>query len=126
MTESNRQKCDEMFKLIAIEVFYVAGCNYSGMVGFAMKNNENPERTSLVEKHMKAIRLLVDCTNALMDVEITLKPMVSLHEHASAFLKLMDEISQKILGNLPHVTISQILEKISCVPGKICQLNADS
>lgn len=37
MAESHRQKCDEIFKLIATEVFYVTDCNYGGMVGFARK-----------------------------------------------------------------------------------------
>lgn len=110
MAESNRQKCDEIFKLTAIEIFYVIGCNYGDMGGFATKNLENPERASLVEKHMKAIQLLVDCENALIDVEISLSPRVPLLEHASSYLMLVNDFSQIILGHSP-LTISQILGK---------------
>lgn len=122
MAEIERRKCDEMFKLIAIEVFYVTICNYGDMVGFATKNIENLERTSLVEKHMKVIQLLVDCTNALIDVEITLPPIIFLHEHALNFLMLVNEMSQKILGNLSHITISQILEKYPTFQEKFINL----
>ena len=108
-----RQKCDEMVKLISIEIFYTSVLGYGKMGGFTVKNAERSDRTVFIQKHMDLLKSIVNSFKIAEEVEIDLdNPIGELGEQFKTFLSFLEDISSRIMVyNGINTTLEEILSK---------------
>jgi hypothetical protein len=114
----DRKECDEMIKLMAIEIFYTRIISVDSMAGLASRNSTNPDRVKLIDQHLKALESIVTCAKALTSLGAAIPSITLFGNYTEVFLEMLQELSQRILDEKGTSKLNIIIDRYPVFLGR--------